>query len=77
MKEKFFYYVDLISELCGFDGSEGGLVFGWIMVILAALIVIAAFYIWITRSLWPGEENDDHIKRRILLDVEEEVPHAH
>lgn len=76
MKEKFLYYVDLLSELCGYDGSDGTLVFGWVVVGIASLIVIGAFYFSITRSLWPGEDNPDHIKRRILLD-DEEVPHAH
>ena len=76
MMERLLYYIDLISEVCGFDGSKGNLVFGWIMVTLAALIVVVAFYIWITRSLWPGEQGEDHVKRRILLE-DEEWPHAH
>ena len=75
MFEKILYYINLFSELCGFDGSEGGAVFGWVVVLFSTLIVIAAFYVWITRSLWPGEEDENHIKRRIL--IEDEVPHAH
>lgn len=74
MKEKIIYYADLISELCGFDGSAGSSLLGWVMVSLATAIVIATFYIWITRTLWPGEQDTDHIKRRILID--DEVPHA-
>ncbi len=68
MIERFLYYAQAFSELCGFDGSEGGFVFGWFMVVLATVIVIASFYICITRMLWPGEEDQDHIKRRILID---------
>ncbi len=75
MKEKVLYYIELISELCGFDGSAGSPVFGWIMVSIATIIVIATFYFWITRSLWPGEQDENHIKRRILID--DEVPHAY
>ena len=70
MMERFFYYVQVFSELCGFDGSEGGFVFGWFMVGLATVVVIASFYFWITRMLWPGEEDQNHIKRRILIDDE-------
>ena len=72
--ERFLYYVQVFSELCGFDGSEGGYVFGWVMVVLATVIVIASFYILITRMLWPGEQDENHIKRRILIDYE--APHA-
>ena len=69
------YYLALVSELCGFDGSDGSAIFGWAMVALATVVVMAAFYVWITRSLWPGEEDENHIKRRILND--DEAPHAH
>jgi len=74
MMERIRYYVQVFSELCGFDGSEGGIVFGWFMVGLATVIVIFSFYILITRMLWPGEEDQNHIKRRILID--DESPHA-
>ena len=81
MMERFFYYelrmadpatffqVDFAAA-CSLSGTEGGFVFGWFMVVLATVIVIASFYLLITRMLWPGEEDQNHIKRRILIDDE-------
>lgn len=75
MPERMQYYIELVIEACGFDGSDGNAILGWSVVAIAAGLVIAAFYIWITRSLWPGEQASDHIKRRILLE-DGEVSHA-
>ena len=75
MPERMQYYLELVIEACGFDGSDGNAILGWSVVAIAAGLVIAAFYIWITRSLWPGEQGNDHIKRRILLE-DGEVSHA-
>ena len=75
MPERMQYYLELVIEACGFDGSDGKAILGWSVVAIAAGLVIAAFYIGITRSLWPGEQASDHIKRRILLE-DGEVSHA-
>lgn len=75
MPERMQYYLELVIEACGFDGSDGNAILGWSVVAIAAGLVIAAFYIGITRSLWPGEQASDHIKRRILLE-DGEVSHA-
>lgn len=75
MPERMQYYIELVIEACGFDGSDGNAILGWSVVAIAAGLVIAAFYIGITRSLWPGEQASDHIKRRILLE-DGEVSHA-
>ena len=75
MPERMQYYLELVIAACGFDGSDGNAVLGWSVVAIAAGLVIAAFYIWITRSLWPGEQASDHIKRRILME-DDEMPHA-
>jgi hypothetical protein len=75
--DRIRYYVDLLISLCGFDGSEGALFFGWIVTGVALLIVIYAFYVGITKALWPGETDPAHIKYRILDDSDEEQPYAH
>ena len=75
MPERMQYYLELVIAACGFDGSDGNAVLGWSVVAIAAGLVIAAFYIWITHSLWPGEQASDHIKRRILME-DDEMPHA-
>lgn len=75
MPERMQYYLELVIEACGFDGSDGNAILGWSVVAIAAGLVIAAFYIGITRSLWPGEQASDHIKRRILRE-DGEVSHA-
>lgn len=66
MWERFSYYVDLVVTLCGFDGSEGNNYFGWLVVILATVAVIYAFYEAITKAIWPGETDKNHIKHRIF-----------
>ena len=75
MPQRMQYYIELVIEACGFDGSDGNAILGWSVVAIAAGLVIAAFYIGITRSLWPGEQASDHIKRRILLE-DGEISHA-
>lgn len=75
MPQRMQYYLELVIEACGFDGSDGNAILGWSVVAIAAGLVIAAFYIGITRSLWPGERANDHIKRRILRE-DGEVSHA-
>ncbi len=65
--ERLLYYIELIIEACGYNGSEGNALLGWFIVSIAALLVIMAYYYCISLSVWPGEEDQDHIKRRILL----------
>ena len=35
---------------------------------IAFAVVIVAYYLAIKNTLWPGEDDPDHIKRRILED---------
>lgn len=74
--ETILYYINLLVALCGFDGSDGNATFGWIVISLASIIVVYAFYEGITKALWPGELDASHIKYRIL-DDDAESPHAH
>ncbi|NRA42605.1 MAG: hypothetical protein HRU21_09915 [Pseudomonadales bacterium] len=74
LSERLLYYVELIIQACGYNGSEGNAVLGWFIVSIAALIVIAAYYYCISLSLWPGEQDQQHIKRRILM-IDSEVYH--
>jgi hypothetical protein len=71
------YYIDLASALCGFDGTDNYTVFGWFVIALAAAIVVYVFYVGVTKTIWPGEDDPNHIKYRILDDSDEEAPHAH
>lgn len=77
MADRFLYYVDYLISLCGFDGSDGNLLFGWLITASALLIVIYAFYVGITKTLWPGETDRSHIKYRVLDDSDGEEPYAH
>ena len=70
MSERIFYYVELISAACGYNGAEGNSTIGWLMVIFSIVLVVLAYYYCISLSIWPGEEDSDHIKRRILLESE-------
>lgn len=74
--DTFLYYIELFIALCGFDGSEGGLVFGWLMVSIATVIVVYTFYQGIVKTIWPGEQDTSHIKYRILDDDAEDRAHA-
>ena len=80
MMETLFYYADyylnVLIALCGFDGSAGSDTVGWAAVIVSLALVIAAFYIGISRAIWPGETDPQHIKYRVL-DDEEEYSDAH
>ena len=66
ISERLLYYIELIIEACGYNGSDGNALLGWVIVTVAALLVILAYYYCISLSVWPGEEDQDHIKRRIL-----------
>ena len=70
MTERILYYLQLIIEACGYNGSQGNAVIGWLVIAIASIIVIGAYYYCISFSLWPGEQDDNHIKRRILNDSE-------
>ena len=75
------YYMNVLIALCGFDGSAGNDVLGWVVVSIALVLVIAAIYIGISRAMWPGEEDETHIKYQILDDEGDairtsEVTHA-
>jgi len=69
MWDRFIYYLDLFSELCGFDGSNNNYdLLGWFVVAIAAAIVIYAFFEGITKAIWPGEVDPKHIKHQIFDD---------
>ena len=69
--ERAEYYLNLLIALCGFDGTDDSVFFGWSIVGISALIVIYAFYEAITKAIWPGETNKDHVKYQIFDDGEE------
>ena len=66
MMDRVRYYLDILASVCGFDGQAGNSVVGWFVIALAFLIVVYAFYLAITRMIFPNEENKSHIKFRIL-----------
>ena len=68
MIERLFYYVELVSALCGFDGSDEFKLTGSILVTLAFGLVVYCFYVAVVKMLWPQEENLSHIKYAILDD---------
>ena len=68
MIERLHYYVELAITLCGFDGSEGNSVVGWIVIAIAVAVVIYAFYKGALGMLGPSEIDEAHIKYRILND---------
>ena len=43
------------------------------LVVLAAVIVLWAFYAAVWYTVRPGEEDRHHLKRRILVDEDEEL----
>jgi len=74
MIDRVKYYVDLLISLCGFDGSDDSLIVGWIVVVISTMIVIYAFYQAITKAIWPGEKDTNHIKYQIFdTDWQEEI----
>ncbi|MCG8432900.1 MAG: hypothetical protein MJA83_02585 [Gammaproteobacteria bacterium] len=68
--ERVIYYFELLATLCGFDGRSGYSIPGMIVVLLALVAVIYAFYRAIISTIWPGETARSHIKHRILSDEE-------
>ena len=66
----FRYYVDLLASLCGFDIPDKVSTFGILVVVFATLILVYAFYKAVALTIWPGESNPEHIKRRVLVDEE-------
>ncbi len=78
----FEYYLNVLIALCGFDGSAGNDVVGWVVVLTGLSLVSAAIYIGISRAIWPGEKDPTHIKYSILDDTGEDgdeggLPNAH
>jgi len=59
------------EEPAGAHGGEapGGPAY-WAVISLSTAIVAVAFYLAARYLLWPGETEDDHIKRRILHEEE-------
>lgn len=70
MIERLQYYADLLVALCGFDSPEQVSLFGVVIIILAAALLIYACYRALLLTLWPGEQETDHIKQRVLDDEE-------
>ncbi len=68
MIERFIYYIELVSALCGFDGSDEFKLTGSILVIFAFALVVYCFYVAVVRMLWPQEDDVSHIKYAILDD---------
>lgn len=78
MTERVIYYLELIATLCGFDGSDGSYYLGWFVVSIATGLVIYAFYTGISKAIYPGEEDQSHIKYQIFDDADvEELDRAH
>jgi hypothetical protein len=70
MMERAAYYIDLLISLCGFNGSDDSVYFGWCVVLLSTGIVIFAFYEGINKMIWPGEKDRAHTKYRIFDESE-------
>ena len=68
MINKLFYYIELFITLCGYDGTNGSSLFGFVVVVLSAAIVIYSFYFAVSRSIWPDESDGYPIKHSILED---------
>ena len=45
-----------------------------VLVAVAVVVVILAFYLAVKYTFWPGERSMNHIKRRILDDVGRDPP---
>ncbi len=65
MIDRVNYYLDLLITLCGFNGNDDSLYIGWTIVILSTGVVVFAFYQAITKAIWPGEIDLNHIKYQI------------
>lgn len=78
MIEKVNYYFELFISLCGYNGSDDSTYIGWMIVLLSTAVVVYAFYVAISRAIWPGEQSRSHIKYRVFDDSEaEEVDRAY
>ncbi len=60
------YYIELLATMCGFETPDTITTFGLAVVLIAMFILIYAFYRAILVTIWPGETNANHIKRRVL-----------
>jgi hypothetical protein len=59
-------YINRFLELCGLENVTLYQLPGLIVIFIAILIVIYAFYSAVVSTLWPGEVSQNHIKYRIL-----------
>ncbi len=75
MTDRLRYYIDLLAALCGFDSPQTVSAFGIVFVLLAAVVLIYAFYRALLLTLWPGEQDSQHIKWRVLEDEEPSDAH--
>ena len=68
MIDKVIYYFELFLALCGDIARTDISIFALLIVLLAAGMVVYAFYRAIYCSIWPGETSQTHIKRIVLED---------
>ncbi len=68
MIEKALYYFELFMTLCGDFVTSDISIFSWVLVLIAFIMVVYAFYKTIMYMLWPGELSPNHIKRTVLND---------
>ena len=66
MIDKAIYYFELFLSLCGDIGSSEISILALLVVLIAAAMVVYAFYRAIFCMIWPGEISETHIKRTIL-----------
>ena len=59
----------LSSEYCGPEAIGG--ISDLVIVVISIIVVFLSFYLCIKFFIWPGEENQDHIKRQILSEKNE------
>tara|TARA_R110002167_G_scaffold134882_6_gene321189 strand:+ start:876 stop:1109 length:234 start_codon:yes stop_codon:yes gene_type:complete len=75
--ENLVHFLDSLVSHFGHSDGSSPMIFDWLMVAVAAAIVIYTFYFGISRTIWPGETDPSHIKYRILNDSDEEKPDAY
>lgn len=68
MIDKVIYYFDLFLTLCGDIARSDISISALLIVLLAAGVVVYAFYRAIYCVIWPGETSQAHIKRIVLED---------
>lgn len=68
MIDKVIYYFELFLSLCGEIADSGITVYALTVVLVAAGVVVYAFYRAIVCFFWPGETATTHIKRTVLED---------